>query len=364
MADASDFAFMARALRLAEKGLYTSTPNPRVGCVIVRDGAIVGEGWHRKTGEAHAEANALAAAGARAAGATAYVTLEPCNHQGRTPACSEALIAAGVARVVAAMRDPNAKVAGKGIERLRAAGIAVETGVMEAQARELNVGFVARTTRGRPWLRIKIASGLDGKTALENGTSQWITSPEARRDAHHWRARSCAIMTGIGTLNDDDPRLTVRDVETTRQPLRIVVDSRLRMPVSARILEQGGVLVAAAVDDRDKIARLQNRGAEVVVLPDGKGKVDLAQLANELGRRELNEVMTEAGINLHSALLRAGVIDELLFYFAPLLLGDRGRGMFDLGDLSEMGQALKLSTTEMRQIGPDLRLRATLAGRG
>lgn len=364
MADASDFAFMARALRLAEKGLYTSTPNPRVGCVIVKDGAIVGEGWHRKIGEPHAEANALAAAGARAGGATAYVTLEPCNHQGRTPACSEALIGAGITRVVVAMRDPNAKVAGNGIEKLRAAGIAVETGVMETQARELNVGFVARTTRGRPWLRIKIASGLDGKTALENGTSQWITSPEARRDAHHWRARSCAIMTGIGTLNDDDPRLTVRDVETTRQPLRIVVDSRLRMPVSARIFEQGSVLVAAAVDDRDKITRLEERGAEVVVLPDGKGKVDLAQLANELGRRELNEVMTEAGINLHSALLRAGVIDELLFYFAPLLLGDRGRGMFDLGDLSEMAQTLKLSMTEMRQVGPDLRLRATLMGRG
>ena len=363
MADAADFAFMARALRLAEKGLYSSTPNPRVGCVIVRNAEIVGEGWHRRTGEPHAEANALAVAGARAAGATAYVTLEPCNHQGRTPACSEALIGAGITRVVVAMRDPNAKVAGNGVEKLRATGIAVETGVMETQARELNVGFVARTTRGRPWLRIKIAAGLDGKTALENGTSQWITSPEARRDAHHWRARSCAIMTGIGTLNDDDPRLTVRDVETTRQPLRIVVDSRLRMPVSARIFEQGSVLVVAAVDDRDKIARLEERGAEVVILPDGKGKVDLAQLSNELGRRELNEVMTEAGINLHSALLRAGVIDELLFYFAPLLLGDRGRGMFDLGDLSEMGQTLKLSMTEMRQVGPDLRIRAALMGR-
>lgn len=364
MADAADFAFMARALRLAEKGMYTTTPNPRVGCVIVKQGRIVGEGWHHSAGEPHAEANALAAAGVHATGATAYVNLEPCNHQGRTPPCSDALIAARVSRVVLAMRDPNGKVAGNGIEKLRAAGIAVETGVMETQARELNVGFVARTMRGRPWLRIKIAAGLDGKTALENGTSQWITSPEARRDAHHWRARSCAIMTGIGTLNDDDPRLTVRDVETTRQPLRIVVDSRLRVPVTAKVFNQGRVLVAAAVENRDKIARLANRGAEVVVLPDGQGKVDLAQLADELGRRELNEILIEAGINLHSALLRADVIDELLFYFAPVLLGDRGRGMFDLGDLSEMEQTLKLSTTELRQIGPDLRLRACLKGRG
>jgi diaminohydroxyphosphoribosylaminopyrimidine deaminase/5-amino-6-(5-phosphoribosylamino)uracil reductase len=363
MADAADFSFMAQALRLAGKGLYTATPNPRVGCVVVKDGAVVGEGWHRRAGEPHAEANALTAAGAHAAGATAYVTLEPCNHHGRTPPCSDALIAAGVSRVVVALRDPNAQVAGDGVGKLRAAGIAVETGVLESQARELNIGFVSRATRGRPWLRIKIASGMDGKTALENGASQWITSPEARRDAHHWRARSCAIMTGIGTLNEDDPRLTVRDVETTRQPLRIVVDSRLRIPVTARILEQGNVLVASAVDDREKIARLADRGAEVVVLPDAYGKVDLAQLATELGRRELNEVMTEAGINLHSALLRAGVIDELLFYVAPVLLGERGRGMFDLGDLTQMDQTLKLALSEVRQVGPDLRVRAMLQAR-
>jgi diaminohydroxyphosphoribosylaminopyrimidine deaminase / 5-amino-6-(5-phosphoribosylamino)uracil reductase len=364
MADAADFEFMAQALRLAERGLYTTTPNPRVGCVIVSNGAVVGTGWHRAAGEPHAEALALAAAGSRARGATAYVTLEPCNHHGRTPPCSDALLAAGIARVVAAMRDPNPAVAGKGLEKLGGAGVAVECGVLEAEARELNVGFVSRATRGRPWLRVKIAAGLDGKTALENGTSQWITSAEARRDAHHWRARSCAIMTGIGTLNDDDPRLTVRDVETTRQPLRVVVDSRLRVPPAARIFDGGGVLVASAVEDRDKIARIRDRGGEVVVLPDGRGKVDLARLADELGRRGLNEVMTEAGINLHSALLRAGVIDELLFYLAPALLGDRARGMFDLGDLTEMGQTLKLSLREVRQVGPDLRLRAQLEGRG
>jgi diaminohydroxyphosphoribosylaminopyrimidine deaminase / 5-amino-6-(5-phosphoribosylamino)uracil reductase len=363
MADAADFEFMAQALRLAERGLYTTTPNPRVGCVIVSDGAVVGSGWHRAAGGPHAEVEALAAAGSRARGATAYVTLEPCNHHGRTPPCSEALLAAGVARVVAAMRDPNPAVAGKGLEKLSAAGIAVEAGVLESEARELNVGFVSRTTRGRPWLRVKIAAGLDGKTALENGTSQWITSAEARRDAHHWRARSCAIMTGIGTLNDDDPRLTVRDVETPRQPLRIVVDSRLRVPANARIFDGGAVLVVSAVEQRDKIAQIRERGGDVVVLPDGQGKVDLAQLAAELGRRGLNEVMTEAGINLHSALLRAGVIDELLLYLAPALLGDRARGMFDLGDLTEMGQTLKLSLREVRQVGPDLRLRAQLEGR-
>ncbi|MGH8631109.1 MAG: bifunctional diaminohydroxyphosphoribosylaminopyrimidine deaminase/5-amino-6-(5-phosphoribosylamino)uracil reductase RibD, partial [Burkholderiales bacterium] len=270
---------MARALRLAENGLYTTTPNPRVGCLIVRDGEVVGEGWHERAGAPHAEVNALAGAGARAAGATVYVTLEPCSHHGRTPPCADALIAARVRRVVAAMPDPNPEVSGGGLRRLREAGVEVDVGVMEQEARELNAGFVSRMTRGRPWLRLKIAAGLDGKTALENGVSQWITGPEARRDAHHWRARSCALMTGIGTLRDDDPRLNVREVDTPRQPLRVVVDSRLRIPLDARIFQGGGVLVATASADAEKIGSIERRGAQVVVLPNTQGKVDLGRLA-------------------------------------------------------------------------------------
>ena len=355
-----DFRFMARALRLAAKGLYTTTPNPRVGCVIVRENHIVAEGWHKRSGEAHAEAIALEKAGNDLSGATVYVTLEPCSHVGRTPPCADALISAGVKRVVAAMQDPNPVVAGAGMQRLRDAGIDVVCGVLEAQAQELNVGYVSRMVRGRPWMRVKIAAGLDGKTALENGASQWITSPQARRDAHRWRARSCAIMTGIGTLTDDDPRLTVRDVQTTRQPLKVVVDSRLRMSVDANIFDGGGLIVATASDDKSRINRIVERGAEVLVLSDGQGKVDLGRLATELANRGINEVLVEAGINLHSALLRAGAVDELLLYVAPKLLGDRGRGMFDLGSLGEMGQVMDLDITDRRQIGPDMRMLARL----
>ncbi len=355
-----DFLYMARALRLAAKGLYTTTPNPRVGCVIVRKGRCVAEGWHERTGEAHAEAIALQQAGRDAHGATVYVTLEPCSHQGRTPPCADALATAGVARVVVAMQDPNPLVAGAGVQRLRDAAIEVECGVLEKQARELNVGYVSRMTRGRPWMRIKIASGLDGKTALENGASQWITSPHARRDAHRWRARSCAIMTGIGTLTEDDPRLTVRTVETTRQPLRVVVDSRLRMPDNAKIFDGGGLLVATASEDASRISELAARGAEVLKLPNGQGKVDLGALAAKLADRGINEVLVEAGINLHSALLRAGAVDELLMYLAPKLLGDRGRGMFDLGALAEMDEVLSLDVTELRRIGADMRILARL----
>ena len=272
---AADHEFMARALRLARKGLFTTTPNPRVGCVIVRDGAIVGEGWHARAGEAHAETHALNAAAAFARGATAYVTLEPCSHHGRTPPCADALIAAGVARVVAAMRDPNPQVAGNGLQQLRAAGIDTADGLMEMEARELNIGFVSRMTCGRPWVRLKLAASLDGKTALNNGRSQWITGPEARRDGHAWRARACAILTGAGTVRDDDPRLTVRDIETDRQPLRVVVDSHMETPPTARILEGGNALVVAATEDAAKIAALRAAGAEVIVLPNPQGKVDL-----------------------------------------------------------------------------------------
>ena len=355
-----DYLYMARALRLAEKGMYTTTPNPRVGCVIVRDGHVVSEGWHERAGGAHAEVVALERAAGAARGATVYVTLEPCSHQGRTPPCVDALIRAAVARVVIAMQDPNPLVCGAGMRRLRDAGITVESGILESQALELNIGYVSRMKRGRPWMRVKIAAGLDGKTALENGASQWITSAQARRDAHRWRARSCAIMTGIGTLTDDDPRLTVREVETSRQPLRIVVDSRLRVPPGSNIFAGGGVLIATASDDESRIAQITAVGAEVLVLPDQHGKVDLRRLAVELASRGLNEVLVEAGINLHSALLRAGAIDELLLYYAPKLLGDRGRGMFDLGDLSHMDEVPELDVTELRQVGPDIRLRARL----
>jgi diaminohydroxyphosphoribosylaminopyrimidine deaminase/5-amino-6-(5-phosphoribosylamino)uracil reductase len=355
---AGDFEFMARALRLAERGLYTTTPNPRVGCVLVRDGRVVGEGWHERAGEAHAEVAALKAAGALAAGATAYVTLEPCTHHGRTPPCTDALIAAKVVRVVAAMQDPNPQISGSGVTTLRAAGIVAEVGVLENEARELNIGFVSRMTRARPWVRVKIAASLDGKTALKNGVSQWITGPDARRDAHHWRARSCAVMTGIGTLKDDDPRLNVRDVATSRQPLRIVIDSRLHITPEAKLLDGGGVLVATATHDAAKARALEGKGASIVVLPNPDGKVDLLLLTQHLAGLGINEVLVEAGMNLDSALLRAGVVDELLLYLAPHLLGDAGRGMLDLGELTEMNKRLQLNVQETRMIGPDLRILA------
>ena len=254
MFSAADHEFMAQALRLAELGLYSTTPNPRVGCVLVKDGVLVGEGWHRLAGEAHAEIHALRAAGEQARGATAYVSLEPCAYHGRTPPCAEALIASGVRRVVAAMRDPNPQVAGRGLARLAAAGVDAECGLLEGEARELNIGFVSRMTRGRPWLRLKAAASLDGKTALENGASQWITGAEARQDGHRWRARACAILTGLGTVRDDDPRLDVRGVDTARQALKVVVDSRLELPPDARLLAAGRVLVATAAVDDDKAA--------------------------------------------------------------------------------------------------------------
>ena len=360
MFSAIDHAFMARALQLARHGLFTTTPNPRVGCVLVRDERVVGEGWHAKAGEAHAEVNALRAADDLARGATAYVTLEPCAHFGRTPPCIDALRAAGVARVVAAMQDPNPQVAGKGLAALGVTGIDVSSGLMETEARELNIGFVSRMTRGRPWLRLKVAASLDGKTALNNGKSQWITGADARRDAHAWRARSCAILTGIGTVRDDDPRLTVRDVETTRQPLRVVVDSRLELSLAARVFDGGNVLVAAAVQDDAKIAALVHQGAEVVVVPGTQGKVDLPQLMQELGRRGINEVLGEAGFKLNGSLMREGCVDELLIYQAPILLGDAARGMFDLPELAELSGKRELDIRELRKVGCDLRFVARL----
>lgn len=361
---AEDHGFMARALQLAHRGLFTATPNPRVGCVIVRDGSVIGEGWHVKAGLRHAEAVALAAivgAGDTALGATAYVTLEPCSHFGRTPPCADALIEAGVVRVVAAMLDPNPLVAGQGLARLHKAGMEVASGLLEAEAQELNIGFVSRMTRGRPWLRLKVAASLDGKTALNNGVSQWITGPDARRDAHAWRARSCVVLTGIGTVKDDNPRLTVREVPTTRQPLRVVIDSRLETPLDAAVLEGGNVLIAAAQEDATRAATLRARGAEIVILPNAQGKVELADLMQELGRRGINEVLAEAGTRLNGSLLREGCVDELLIYQAPMLIGDAARGMFGLAELTDLAGARRLNIIERRSVGADFRIRARLA---
>ncbi len=356
----ADHEFMARALRLARRGLNTTTPNPRVGCVLVNGGVIVGEGWHERAGEPHAEIHALRAAGGSARGATAYICLEPCSHHGRTPPCVDALIEAGVARVVAAMEDPNPQVAGEGLARLDAAGIATQCGLLEHEARSLNLGFVSRMTRHRPWVRLKIAASLDGRTALADGRSQWITSADARRDAHAWRARSCAVLTGIGTVREDDPRLTVRDVATSRQPLRIVVDSRLALPLDANVLEGGSTLIAAARGEPQRIAALRSRGAEVVLLPDAHGRVDLAALMGELARRGVNELMCEAGVRLNGSLLAAGLVDELLLYLAPCLIGETARGMFDLPALTDLAAKRSLDIVELRRVGADLRILARL----
>ncbi len=348
MLTAANHEFMGQALELAGRGLYTTTPNPRVGCVIVRDGAIVGTGWHEKAGMPHAEVLALKAAGARSRGATLYVNLEPCSHHGRTPPCADAIIDAGVERVVAAMQDPNPLVAGAGFARLRAAGIAVEHGLMEDEARELNIGFVARMTRGRPWMRMKIAASLDGRTALANGKSQWITGEQARADGHRWRARACAVLTGFGTVRDDDPQLSVRGVDTPRQPLKIVVDSKFEISPSARLLKEGKTLVVGAVNEAKRI------------VPNDGGKVELFKLMEELARRELNEIHVEAGTKLNGSLLQAGVVDELLVYLAPSLIGDSGRGMFNLPELTELSQATVLKIREVERIGADLRILARL----
>ncbi len=353
---AVDHGMMARALQLAELGLWTTSPNPRVGCVVVRDGEMVGEGWHAKAGEPHAEVHALHAAGDRARGATAYVTLEPCSHYGRTPPCAEALIAAGVSRVVCAMTDPNPLVAGKGLAMLQAAGIETASGLLEGEARELNIGFVSRMTRGRPWLRLKVAASLDGKTALNNGVSQWITGPDARRDGHAWRARACAILTGIGTVRDDDPQLSVRDVATTRQPLRVVVDSKLEISPAARILQDGPVLIVGAAENAEKMALLRSTGNFVEILNNSAGKVDLKALLELLAQRGINEVHAEAGFKLNGSLLREGLVDELLLYLAPCLIGHQASGLFNLPALTTLDDKPRLQIRDLRQVGADIRV--------
>ncbi|HNA83332.1 MAG TPA: bifunctional diaminohydroxyphosphoribosylaminopyrimidine deaminase/5-amino-6-(5-phosphoribosylamino)uracil reductase RibD [Thiobacillaceae bacterium] len=356
MFSAEDHLHMARALRLAERGLLTTMPNPRVGCVIVRAGEVVGEGWHERAGEPHAEVHALRQAGDRARGATAYVSLEPCSHHGRTPPCANALIDAGVTRVVAALRDPNPQVSGRGLELLTLAGIQVQVGLLETEARELNLGFVARMTRGRPWLRLKTAASLDGKTALENGESKWITGEPARADVQRWRARSCAILTGAGTVLADDPRMNVRELDLGRQPLKVIVDSRLSTPPAAQVLA-GGALIACVQADSARRAALEAAGAEILELPGADDRVDLAALLWELARRGVNEIHGEAGATLNGALLQAGLVDEWLAYFAPLALGHQARGLFDLPALDDMAGRRGFKLLDAARVGEDLRLR-------
>ncbi|HEX5629731.1 MAG TPA: bifunctional diaminohydroxyphosphoribosylaminopyrimidine deaminase/5-amino-6-(5-phosphoribosylamino)uracil reductase RibD [Usitatibacteraceae bacterium] len=357
---AEDHALMARALALAARGRDTATPNPNVGCVIARGGRILGEGWHARAGEAHAEAMALAACREGAGGATVYVTLEPCSHQGRTPPCADALAAARVGRVVAALEDPNPLVKGKGFARLRAAGIAVETGLLAAEAREAHLGFLARMSRGRPWMRLKCAASLDGRIALANGESRWITGEAARRDVHLIRARSCAMLTGIGTVLRDDPELTVRHVPCSRQPRRVVIDSRLELPPHARILAGEPPLVLTVSEDGARRRALEALGAEVVTVPAEGRKTDLAAVARLLAERGFNEVTVETGAKLNGSLLRAGLVDEIVLYLAPLLMGDAAQGLFALPEFAALGEAPRARVVDVRAVGADLRLTARL----
>jgi diaminohydroxyphosphoribosylaminopyrimidine deaminase/5-amino-6-(5-phosphoribosylamino)uracil reductase len=353
-----DAAHMARALRLAERGLYTTDPNPRVGCVIVRDGRLVGEGWHRRAGGPHAEIEALQAAGEAARGATAYVSLEPCSHHGKTPPCADALIRAGIVRVIAAMRDPNPRVAGAGLQRLAEAGIATGRGLLEGAAAALNPGFCQRMRTGRPWVRSKLAMSLDGRTAMASGESKWITGPDARRDVHRLRARSSAIVTGIETVLADDPELNARlgeDAGEIVQPVRVVLDSRLRLPDTAKLATDPGRTVVLTT--ADAASGSVPAGLEVHTLPAGTdGRLNLAAVVDWLGRAEFNEVLFEAGPTLNGALLREGLVDEWIVYMAPVVLGDGGRGLFHLPELTRMADRYELALKEVRQVGRDIRM--------
>lgn len=366
-----DYQYMARALQLAEQGLYTTDPNPRVGCVLVRDGEIVGEGFHARAGEPHAERHALAAAGDRARGATAYVTLEPCSHTGRTGPCADALVAAGVARVIAAMEDPNPQVAGNGMQTLAAAGIETASGLLEADARALNPGFISRMTRQRPYLRIKIAASVDGRTAMASGESQWITGPAAREDVQRLRARSSAVITGVGTVLADRPSYTVRPQqwaladyqqhsggsERVRQPLRVILDRTLQTPPDVPVVSAPGhCLLVAGEQHPGRQNALESAGAEVMLLPASGSGIDLQQLLIELNRRECNEVLVECGATLAGAFVREGLFDELIVYMAPALLGSSARPLLGLPQLASMSEKVSLKWQDVRQIGDDLRL--------
>ncbi len=354
----SHTTYMSRALQLAERGLFTTDPNPRVGCVIVKNSQIVGEGWHQRAGEGHAEVNALKEAGLKAKNADCYVTLEPCSHFGRTPPCADALINSGVKRVFIAMTDPNPRVAGSGIAKLKAAGIEVTVGILEQHAENLNIGFCKRMRMGRPYVRCKMAMSIDGRTAMASGESKWITGPAARQDVQKLRARSSAILTGIGTVLADDPALSVRPEawypqQVIRQPLRVVVDSQLRIPVDAKIFQDNAqVLIATCATVKTLLS------AEVCSLPSDNNQVDLSALMTELAKREINEVMVEAGSQLNGALLQSGLIDELVIYMAPKIMGDGANGLFHLPDLTTMTQNIDLQITDIRAVGRDWRITA------
>ncbi|GGH58006.1 riboflavin biosynthesis protein RibD [Comamonas phosphati] len=359
---------MQQALEQAAQALFLSSPNPRVGCVLVgADGSVLGQGFTQQAGGPHAEVMALRDAAARGhdvRGATAYVTLEPCSHHGRTGPCCDALIAAGIGKVVGALTDPNPQVAGQGFARLRAAGVQVEVGPGAAASRELNIGFFSRMVRGTPWVRMKAASSLDGVTALHNGRSQWITSPEARADGHAWRARACTLLTGIGTVLQDNPRLDVREVQTPRQPRIAVVDSQLQMPLDAHVLKApSGCLIYTSSMNQPRIEQLRSQGATVIPMPGSQGKVDLAAMLRDLAARGTNELHVEAGFKLNGSLIREGLVDEFLLYLAPKLLGTAGMGIANFGPLDELSQALPLQWQDIRQTGPDLRVIARVQGR-
>jgi diaminohydroxyphosphoribosylaminopyrimidine deaminase/5-amino-6-(5-phosphoribosylamino)uracil reductase len=370
-----DQHWMAQAIQLGHKGLYSTDPNPRVGCVLVKDGEIVGEGWHRKAGQAHAEIEALKAAGSHAKGTTAYVTLEPCSHQGRTPPCCDALIKAGVDRVVAAMEDPNPLVSGQGFARLQQAGIEVTTGVLQADAEALNPGYIKRHKTGLPLVRLKLAMSLDGRTAMANGESQWITGPDARQDVQKWRGRSSAIVTGIGSLLKDDPQLNVRRDDLAikvqqqafvRQPLRVVLDPSLRTPVDAKALKQpgealiiGSLLKNSNSAEQDKKQQLQDAGAEVLLIPEHKKQLDLQKTLQILAQRGCNEVLFECGATLAGSALQQGWVDELLIYMAPTLLGNNAQPLMKLLGLDHIDQQIHLNILQTRMIGKDLRIMAT-----
>jgi diaminohydroxyphosphoribosylaminopyrimidine deaminase/5-amino-6-(5-phosphoribosylamino)uracil reductase len=359
--------FIQASLRAAAEALNSTSPNPRVGCVLVSGaGQTIGIGHTQRAGGPHAEIMALrdaTAQGHSVQGATAYVTLEPCSHHGRTGPCCDALIAAGIRKVVASIADPNPLVSGQGFERLRAAGVEVEVGAGAVEARELNIGFFSRMLRKTPWVRMKVAASLDGATALSNGQSQWITSPEARADGHAWRARACAVLTGIGTVLQDNPGLDVRLVETPRQPFRVIVDSLLQTPVDAKIFQAGGpVWIYTAVQGSPLEAALVAKGATVTCLPDARGKVDLAAMMKDLARREINELHVEAGSKLNGSLIREGLVDEFLVYLAPKLLGP-GQGMASFGPLQQLSDAVPLQFQSADMVGVDLRVLARGTGR-